>query len=297
MRSLSLLALILIIGVIGAFILYNLAPPKTKVLRVATTTSLYATGLLETLAKEFSERNPSVIIQFIAVGSGEALKRASRGDADMVFVHAPALERKYVEGGVLVNHNIFAYNYFVIVGPPEDPAGIKNLDPVEAFRKIYEEGRKGAAIFVSRGDNSGTHQRELSIWKRIGLNPSGEPWYLEAGTGMSKTLLIANERGAYTLTDIGTYLKLRAEERLPDLEVLVQGGDILANVYSVYLVNPEKVPGINYELAKKFADFVTSEEGQSIIAKYGIEGVGSPLFSPAMGSKGLGDLWKKLAEG
>ncbi|RLE72924.1 MAG: tungsten ABC transporter permease, partial [Thermoprotei archaeon] len=176
-------------------------------------------------------------------------------------------------------------------------AGIKGLTPLEAFAKIYEAGEKGGALFVSRGDNSGTHQREILLWSQTGLNPAGRPWYLESGSGMAKTLLLANERGAYTLTDIGTFLKLRVKGKLPYLEVLIDKGELLENVYSVYLVNPSKVPGVNYELAREFADFVTSEKGQSIVGGYGVEEVGQPLFFPALGSGGLEEIWGKLSEG
>lgn len=292
-----LLVLLLLTALIGVSGLYLLSPPRTRVLRVATTTSLYATGLLEALADEFRRERPHVVVQFIAVGSGEALERASRGDADMVFVHAPSLERRYVEEGVLVEHRIFAYNYFVLVGHPEDPAGARGLDPVAAFRRIFEAGERGDAVFVSRGDNSGTHSRELFLWSLAGLDPRGRPWYLEAGAGMSKTLLIANERGAYTLTDIGTYLKLRAEGRVPNLEVLVDRGEVLANVYSIYIVNPARVPGVNYALAREFAEFATSERGQAIVGSYGVEEVGTSLFYPALGTEGLEELWAKLAGG
>ena len=296
-RVLLLFGLALIVVTAGLIAFHVFSPPKSRVLRVATTTSLYATSLLETLSEEFGKEHPGVVVQFIAVGSGEALKRAAKGDADMIFVHAPAAEKKYLEEDVLVDHRIFAYNYFVILGPPDDPAGIKGSTPLEAFVKIYEAGRDGKALFVSRGDNSGTHQREMLLWSRTGLDPVGEPWYLESGSGMAKTLLLANEWGAYTLTDIGTFLKLKVEGKLSYLEVLIDKGELLENVYSVYLVNPSKVPEVNYELAREFADFVTSEKGQSIVGGYGVEEIGQPLFFPALGSEELEEIWEKLSEG
>ncbi|RLG66061.1 tungsten ABC transporter permease, partial [archaeon] len=218
-----------------------------RVLKVSTTTSLYVTGLLEKLSEEFRKEYPDVVIQFIAVGTGRALEIASRGDVDMVFVHAPSLEHKYIKRGILVDGRIIAYNYFVIGGPKDDPAGIKGLNsPVKALKRIYNAGVSGMTLFISRGDNSGTHIRELALWRRAGLNPIGQKWYIESGTGMSKTLMIANERKAYTLSDIGTYLKLKGEGILGRLEVLVDKGEGLINIYSAYIVNPDKYK-VDYE--------------------------------------------------
>jgi len=296
-KLIVIIVLIIIIAV-ACYLLYITYGPSGKVkLRVTTTTSLFATGLLEELAKRFEEKHPNVVIQYIPVGSGEALRRAAKGDADMVFVHAPSLEIKYINDGVLIEGSIIAYNYFVIVGPVEDPAGIKGLDPVEAFKKIFKAGEEGKALFVSRGDNSGTHVKELSLWDLAGLKPQGRSWYIESGTGMSETLLIANEKRAYTLSDIGTYLKLKVDGKI-DLEVLVSGGELLINIYSVYIVNPDKIKGVNYELAKEFRDFVISDEGQEIIGSYGVDKYGQPLFYPAKGKvEWLRSVWEKIAGG
>ncbi|HDI86047.1 MAG TPA: extracellular solute-binding protein [Candidatus Korarchaeota archaeon] len=266
-------------------------------LRVTTTTSLYATGLLDLLADEFQEKYPGVSVQFIPVGSGEALRRASLGDADAVTVHAPSLEAQYIEEGYLVDGRIFAYNHFIVVGPPEDPAGVSGADPVEAMRRIYEAGERGEALFVSRGDNSGTHVKELSLWEAAGLDPRGRPWYIESGSGMSQTLMLANEKRAYTLSDIGTYLKM--SEKLPELTILLDRGEELINIYSVYVVNPDKVPGVNYRLAKAFADFLSSKEVQDLIASYGTEEFGRPLFYPTRGDPTgeLREAWERLAVG
>ncbi len=274
---------------------YNTSTQKIF-LRVTTTTSLYATGLLDKLAEEFHKQHPNVIIQFIAVGSGEALRKASMGDADMVFVHAPSLEKQYIDKGVLIDWGIMAYNTFIIVGPSTDPAGIKGLrDPVEAFKKIYYAGEEGKALFVSRGDNSGTNVRELALWRLAGLDPHGKPWYIESGTGMTQTLMIANEKNAYTLSDIGTYTKLKLDGDLPYLEVMVDNGTYLLNIYSVYIVNPDKYSNVNYEYAKMFRDFVLSSEGQKIIASYGVDKYGRPLFYPAQGKEDwLHKQWEKL---
>ncbi len=296
-KKVVLTGTVIIALVLGLSAIYYFTAPKETILHVSTTTSLYATGLLEELAERFKETHPNVVVQFIPVGSGEALRRAANGDADMVFVHAPSLEKQYIESGILIDGKIIAYNFFVIVGPASDPAGIKDLSPVDAFRKIFSTGESGNALFVSRGDNSGTHVKELSLWKKAGLNPQGRNWYIESGTGMSDTLLIANEKNAYTLSDIGTYLKLKAEDRI-DLVVLMAGGDELLNIYSVYIVNPEKIEGVNYEAAKAFHDFVASDVGQEIIAGYGVKEYGQPLFYPAKDKTGwLKIMWEKLSSG
>ncbi len=283
-RILALLILILIM-IVSAIIYWKYLTPSVKVLRVSTTTSLYATGLLDFLADEFKKMRPNVVIQFIAVGSGAALKLAEKGDVDMVFVHAPNLEKEYIEEGILINGTIFAYNNFIIVGSVNDPANISNCDPVEAMRRIYETGEAGKALFVSRGDNSGTHQRELLLWRLAELNATGKSWYIETGSGMSETLLVANEKDAYTLTDTGTYLKLKRENKLPNLETLVDEGFVLLNIYSAYIVNPDVHPHVKYDLAMDFLLFVISNEGQELIGSYGVEEFGVPLFYPAKGKE------------
>ncbi len=280
MNRLAVTIIILLLALAGVYI-YTQTTLSHKVLRVSTTTSLYATGLLDELAKKFEETHPNVIIHYIPVGSGEALKKASLGDADLVLVHAPNLEKKYIDMGVLIDGEIFAYNYFIIVGPPNDPAGIKGLkNATQAFKKIMEAGESGIALFVSRGDNSGTNNRELYIWNRLGVRPSGD-WYIEAGAGMAQTLEIADEKAAYTLSDTGTYLKLKKTGAIHNLDILVSGDPILINVYSVYLVNPDKFSGINYQLAKEFKEFIVSNTGKKLIGEYGLEEFGEPLFHPA----------------
>ncbi len=291
-----LLTLALILGLISATYIWQVTrAPAT--LRISTTTSLYATDLLEEVARKFQEKHPKVIIEFTPVGSGEALKKAENGDVDMVFVHAPNLEKKYLEKGVLKFGEIFAYNTFVILGPKDDPAGIRKMDPISAMIAIYEAGEGDFAKFVSRGDNSGTHNRELWLWNLTGLDPSGKDWYIESGTGMAQTLMIANEYGAYTISDIGTYLKLSSQ--LTYLTPLVTQGSELLNVYSVYVVNSDVIKGINERLAYEFQQFVLSEEIQSFIANYGVGEFGSPLFSPANGDPdgSLREAWNKLAGG
>ena len=265
-----------------------------RVIRVATTTSLYATGLLDQLSERFQTVYPGVEVRFIAVGSGEALRRAAMGDAEMVLVHAPSLELRYLREGILMKGEIIAYNMFVMVGPADDPADVRSLPIIEAMKRIYDAGERGLAVFVSRGDSSGTHVRELTLWRLAGLDPHGRPWYIEAGAGMAQTLLIAHEKNAYTLSDVGTYLKFR--EKIPGLASLIEKGEPLMNIYSVYLVNPLKVSGVRTDLAQLFMNFLTSEEGQSIIAGYGVEEFGRPLFMPAMGKgERLRQAWERLA--
>ena len=286
--TLAILALISL-GFLTAFLVGREAR-----VRVATTTSLYATGLLEFLADEFSEKQPGVSLDFMPVGSGEALRKAELGDACLVFVHAPSLEKKSVSKEVISGRRIFAYNYFIIAGPASDPAGIRDSEsPIEAFIKIYEAGERGEAVFASRGDGSGTHVRELSLWDRAGLDPRGRPWYMETGSGMGHTLLVANEKKAYVLSDLGTYLKFKKEGKISNLELLYQGGSELINVYSVYLVS--SCTGRERDLAVSFMDFV-SKDAQSLIAEYGIDKFGQPLFKPAEGSlERLEEFWEMLA--
>jgi len=266
-------------------------------LQATTTTSLYATGLLDELARSFTERHPGVRIEFIAVGSGEALRRAANGDACMVFVHAPSLERRYIEEGVLTEHRFMAYNYFAVVGPTTDPAAVAaSSSAVDAFKRIYQAGEEGKAKFVSRGDNSGTHVREMMIWRLAGLDPTGRPWYIVSGQGMAKTLVMAEELGAYTLSDTGTFLKLSLDGRIPGLSLLYTNSSELINVYSVYLVRGCSGDPARY--ARLFAEFVTGPEGQRIIASYGVDRYGEPLFYPAMGHEEmLREAWERLAQG
>ncbi|RLG47403.1 MAG: tungsten ABC transporter permease [Thermoproteota archaeon] len=291
-----LLTLALVLGLISATYIWQVTRAPVT-LRVSTTTSLYATDLLEELARKFQEKHPKVIIEFTPVGSGEALKKAENGDVDMVFVHAPNLEKKYLEKGVLKFGEIFAYNTFVILGPKDDPAGIRDMDPINAMIAIYEAGEAGTTKFVSRGDNSGTHNRELWLWNLAGLDPSGNDWYIESGTGMAQTLMIANEYGAYTISDIGTYLKLSSE--LTYLTPLVTQGSELLNVYSVYVVNSDVIKGVNERLAYEFQQFVLSDEIQNFIGNYGVVEFGSSLFSPANGDPdgSLREAWNQLAGG
>jgi len=291
MRYLYVILFLIVTAIAVLAYLYYVST-QPVILRVSTTTSLYATGLLDALADDFKKSHPDVIIQFIAVGSGEALKRVAGGDADVVLVHAPSLEKMYIDKGVIGERRIFSYNYFVIVGPKDDPAGVKDLDPIEALRRIYKACEEGKSLFISRGDDSGTHVRELTLWTMCGLKPQGKPWYLETGSGMSETLTVANEKRAYTISDIGTFLKFK--DRLKELTVLVDKGEVLVNIYSAYIV----LSSNNKDLAREFVEYITSERGQNIIGNFGVKEYGQPLFYPAssMSIEELNNMWNTLSK-
>jgi tungstate transport system substrate-binding protein len=243
-------------------------------LQLATTTSVQDSGLLEYLLPHF-EKKYDCKINVIAVGTGQALKLASNGDVDMVLVHAPDLERKFVDDGFGMNRKTFMVNDFVILGPASDPAGIRGwTDAAKALAEIRNKG----ALFISRGDNSGTHQKEKSLWALTGIEPSGA-WYLEIGQGMGAVLTMASEKGAYTLSDRGTYLARAGQLRL---EVLVEGDPNLLNYYSAIQVNPERYPKVKVDLSRRLTDWLCSPEGQKLIGEYIVNG--HQLFKPSYDS-------------
>ena len=239
---------------------------------LATTTSTQDSGLLDVLVPMFQDQS-GYTVQTIAVGTGEALKMGEEGNADVLLVHAPASEVTYMDGGHGKDRFLVMHNDFIIVGPADDPAGIKELGPREAFEAIYNAG----ASFVSRGDDSGTHKKELDFWKKAELEPAGQAWYIETGQGMGASLIVASEKGAYILTDRATYL---ANKDNLDLEVLLEGNKALLNVYHVITVNPDKTDKINYEGALAFATFLTDPATQETIGQFGVEKYGQPLFYP-----------------
>jgi tungstate transport system substrate-binding protein len=249
-----------------------------KRLRVATTTSLYDTGLWGVLEPLFEETE-GVELDVMYAGTGRALEWGRNGDVDVITVHSPAREEEFVADGWGIERVPFAYNYFVIVGPPGDPAGIAGMDPVEAFRRLAESGE---APFVSRGDDSGTHGREKSIWAAAGFDyeavrASGD-WYVEAGCGMGPALVMADEKGAYTLSDLGTFSSYRGDLSLVPL---VTGGDALLNVYSAIVVTSTPEPF----LARRLVEFLVSDEVQELIGTYGVEECGVQLFVPCAGAE------------
>jgi tungstate transport system substrate-binding protein len=263
--------------------LYIGATSKEKLV-VSTTTSLYDTELLDTIEDQF-EAKYSTDVYFISVGTGLAIKHAQRGDADMILVHAPSKELSFLEGGYGVCRKIVAYNFFAIVGPEVDPANIKDLSPIQALSNVVETGRNEGARWVSRGDDSGTHIKEKGLWTAAGFNWTAirnEKWYVEAGAGMGKTLQVTdNYLDAYTLADMGTYLKYY-KDGIISLEALVTKGEELLNVYSAIAGNQTKHSGINFDGAITFIKFLISEEGQEIIANFGKEAYGQSLFYPAV---------------
>jgi len=244
---------------------------KTGLLLVSTT-STQDSGLLDVLLPAFTTKT-GYNVQLVAVGSGQALKIGEQGNADVILLHSPAAEKEFVANGFGIDRRLVMHNDFVIVGPPPDPAEIRGENPVEALTRVFAS----RVTFVSRGDDSGTHVKELALWKNAELDPAGQDWYLETGQGQGATLSIASEKGAYALTDRGTFLAYKSNV---DLEILVEGDPFLLNVYHVITVNPEKWPNVNLEGAKAFADFITSSEGQDIIAGFGVENYGQPLFFP-----------------
>ena len=256
---------------------------KEKSVILSTTTSTQDSGLLDVLVPLF-EKQTGYSVKTISVGTGQALILAAKGDADVALVHAPSLERKYVSEGNLLNRRLVMYNDFVIIGPKDDPAKVKSVKTALAALKQVEQAR---ARFVSRGDNSGTHNLEKSLWQQAGIEPRG-CWYIESGQGMGATLGIAEERGAYTLTDRGTYLAFGKRLTLP---ILLEGDKLLLNIYSVIEVNPTNGPRVNTTGGKAFADFMVSPQTQTAIKIFGVEKFGQPLFVPVAGRReeDLGD--------
>ena len=261
----------------------SVVPPVKPVgrLTVATTTSLYDTGLWSYMEPMF-EQKYGVNLNIISVGSGEAFVLGKTGDVDVLAVHDKPNELKFIAGNYSSARVPWAYNHFLIIGPPSDPAGIKGMSPEDAFKKLMAEGNvTGSQVkFISRGDNSGTQNKEIAIWAAAGyqyadVEKSGS-WYIEAGAGMGQTLLMTNEKQAYTLTDIGTFVTYKSKLNLVPL---VDQGDILLNVYSVMVVNSTK----NKDMANNLVTFLTSPEIQDLIGKYGVAEYGLQLFTPCAG--------------
>ena len=250
---------------------------------LSTTTSTQDSGLLDALVLLF-ERQTGYTVKTVAVGSGAAIALGQRGEADVVLAHAPKDERRFVASGASVDRQLVMYNDFVIVGPPDDPAGIRGqADAPAALRQIAARG----SPFIGRGDNSGTQQLELQLWREAGIAPKGLGWYVESGTGMGQTLQLADQRRAYTLSDRGTYLAFRARVRL---DVLVERDERLRNLYHVIAVNPRRFPRVNAAGARAFVDFLLAPETQRVIGAFGRDRHGAPLFTPcARNSCGLND--------
>ncbi len=250
----------------------TVVPPENPVIRMATTTSVDNAGLLQYLEPVF-EAKTGYDIQWVAQGTGKAIESAKSGNADLILVHAKASEEEFVNEGYGVERIPFMYNYFVLVGPKDDPAGIKDSEnAADAFAAIKANG----STFVSRGDDSGTHKAELKLWGEAVPDAAVDSWYLSAGTGMGGTLTIANEQGAYCFTDKATFLANK--DSYGDLEIIIEESEDLKNTYSVIECNPEKLDDINTEGAKAFIEWITSDEASELIAKYGVEDYGEALF-------------------
>ncbi len=290
--GISTLCTVLIFGLLS-----TMAVGAEKIIKMSTTTSTQASGLLEVLLPEL-EKDTGLKVKVIAKGTGAAIRDGMDGNVDVIFVHARAREEKFVKEGYGTKRYAVMHNDFVILGPEKDPAGIKGL---KSATLALEKIANAQAPFISRGDDSGTHTKEQALWQATGLplgkktqtimkkgeksevsflHPQGlGQWYLSIGQGMGKALTIADEKQAYVLADRGTFIKYKFGRDVPiDLDVLCEGDPALANPYGVIPINPQKHLHVQYELAKEFADWLVSERGQSVIANYRL--LGKQLFYP-----------------
>ena len=283
----------IIVGAIGAYAyLQNPTPtPSPSTLTISTTTSLYDTGLEDTgagnIKSAFQAKYPWITVNFHAQGTGAAIQAAMRGDADMIMVHDPAQEKSFLTNGYGVDRKIIAYNFFIIVGPPNDPAGVNGMAPVDALKRIAQLGQNGQAIWVSRNDGSGTNSKEKSLWTLAGYNytqlTQQTSWFKSTGQGMGASLVYTNENNGYTISDTGTYLAFYGTgQGQIQLKIVVQAHKDLLNVYSVIIDNPQNanLTGINFDAAKLFVQYMVSDEGQQLLANYGVSSYGQSLFSP-----------------
>jgi tungstate transport system substrate-binding protein len=252
-----------------------LAAPKAVIL--ATTTSTQDSGLLDVLVPMF-EKESGLQVKTISVGSGQAMKMGEKGEADVLLVHSPDAEKKFMAEGFGTIRRLVMHNDFIILGPAADPARVKGSKAAEAMRRIAQS----SALFASRGDNSGTHAKEKGLWKTAGVDPEGQKWYQQTGLGMGQTLNVAAEKKAYVLADRATYLSLK---KGLGLEILVEGDGKLLNVYHVIELNPVKSPKINAQGGKAFADFMVARKTQEVIGSFGVDKFGAPLFFPDAGKK------------
>lgn len=244
---------------------------------MATTTSTYDSGLLDYMLPAFEEKH-GIEVMVVPVGTGRALEYGRRGDVDVILVHSPDDEKAFISEGYGIERHCVMYNEFLIVGPPGDPAGIKGKTAVNALRMILNT----ESTFISRGDDSGTHKKELSLWDAAGGDYNLAPWYMETGTGMGKTLLAASEKEAYTLVDRGTYISMKDSA---NLDIMVEGDELLKNPYGIIAVNPEKSPNVNGAGAQKLIEWIMSDEGQQMIAVFttGGEQPFTPLYGECLG--------------
>lgn len=251
------------------------AADQARTVLLATTTSTQDSGLLDVLVTAF-ERQSAFVVKTISVGSGQAIALGRRGEADVLLVHSPDDEQRLVADGLGVRRRAVMHNDFVLLGPPADVARVRRAPSVaEGLRRIASAG----ATFLSRGDSSGTHAREKGLWRAAGIDPEGEPWYQQTGLGMGDTLNVAAEKGAYTLSDCGTFLSRRMARPLA-LEVVIEREPGLLNSYHVIEVSPARWDRVNAAGARAFADFLLSPATQRLIGRFGADRLGEPLFVP-----------------
>jgi tungstate transport system substrate-binding protein len=269
---------ILALGLLGASAAPATGAASPRSIILATTTSTQDTGLLDVLVPMF-EQKTGIPVKTIAVGSGQALAMGEKGEADVLLSHSPDAERKFMADGFGLRRRVVMHNDFVILGPPADPAGLKGIATAPAaFRRIAAQG----LLWVSRSDNSGTHAQEKKLWKAAGIDPTGEKWYLQTGLGMAQTLDVAAEKRGYTLSDRGTFLAL---QKLLGMAILCQGDPTLLNIYHVIELDSARLPKVNAQGGRAFADFMVSPEAQEAIRTFGVEKYGGPLFFPDAGKR------------
>ena len=263
---------------------YLLQVQNKDTLTISTTTSLYDTGLLDVLKSNYELTHTNVLLAFISAGTGIAITHAMNGDADAILVHSPTQERSFMEQGYGVNRRIFAYNFFTIVGPSSDPAGIRNTSAIQALSQIYNYGHAhNTSIWASRDDRSGTNAKEIVLWNQTGYDYDelgSEAWFVSTGSGMGSTLQLADELNLYTLSDISTFLKF-SNDGLIELDNMVESGEALINVYSAIAVNATHVENTMFDHTMDFIRWIVGNEAQDIIENYGQEVYNQTLFSPA----------------
>ena len=277
MQTKQMKRIISLVTVVTLLICATVAFAASKTVILATTTSTQDSGLLDVLVPTF-EKESGFQVKTISVGSGQAMKMGEKGEADVLLVHSPDAEKKFMTDGFGTTRRLVMHNDFIIVGPAADPAKIKGTTAAEALKRIAQSG----TVFASRGDNSGTHSKEKGLWKAAGVNPEGQKWYQQTGLGMGQTLNVAAEKKGYTLTDRATYLSLK---KGLGVEILVEGDGKLLNVYHVIELNTVKWPKVNAQGGKAFADFMVAKKSQEIIGRFGVEKFGAPLFFPDAGKK------------
>lgn len=270
-RALSIFTCMTVVLMLTAWVSDSSAV-ESKDIILSTTTSTVDSGLLDVLVPMF-EKKTGYRVKTIAVGTGQALAMGEKGEADVLLVHAPASEQKLVDASVAINYQLVMHNDFIIVGPAADPAKITGKTAKDAYKAIFDSG----SVFVSRGDDSGTHKKELSLWKAADVTPAGKPWYQESGQGMGATLLMASEKAGYTLTDRATYLAQKANVKL---QILSEGDKPLLNIYHVMQVNPEKFSKVNAAGGKAFVEFMIAPDTQKTIGDFGKDKYGAALFFP-----------------